>query len=86
MNSEVVGTNLTTNLTAGAPTEATNLTEDASQNEIQQLNMTNYLDGKCLASVIKRFILQKWWLFKVVKLSVQVLKWLNVMYWFDFQQ
>lgn len=50
MSSDVVGTNLTTNLTAGAPTEATNLTEDASQNEIQQLNMTNYLDGEWMFS------------------------------------
>lgn len=55
MSSEVVGTNLTTNLTAGAPTEATNLTEDASQNEIQQLNMTNYLDGKWMFSLVREF-------------------------------
>lgn len=46
MSSDVVGTNLT----AGAPTEASNLTEDASQNEIQQLNMTNYLDGRWMFS------------------------------------
>lgn len=57
MITEVVGTNLTTNLAAAAPTEATNVTEDASQNEIQQLNMTNYLDGKWVFSLVREFFL-----------------------------
>lgn len=55
MITEVAGTNLTTNLTAAAATEATNVTEDASQNEIQQLNMTNYLDGKWMFSLVREF-------------------------------